>query len=88
MAAHTVSIWPVLPGFLLRYPLATNEVLPRVTAPVVLVHGDRDEVIPYASSVRLRQLLKPGDVLLTIRGGHHSGLLGAPQYQQALAGWL
>ncbi|MGI4872905.1 MAG: alpha/beta hydrolase [Janthinobacterium lividum] len=85
MAAHTVKIWPILPGFLLRYPLATNELLPQVAAPVVLVHGDHDEVIPYSSSVRLKALLKPGDELLTIRGGHHNDLLDTPQYQQAIA---
>ena len=85
MAAHTVSIWPVLPGFLLRYPLATNEYLPHVAAPVVLVHGDHDELIPYSSSVRLKALLKPGDQLITIRGGTHNGLLETPQYQQDIA---
>ena len=88
MAAHTVKIWPVLPGFLLRYPLATHEYLPQVAAPVVLVHGDHDELIPYNSSVRLKALLKPGDQLLTIRGGTHNGLLETPQYQQAITGIL
>jgi len=84
MAAHTIRLWPVLPGWLLRYPLATNEYVPRVSAPVVLFHGDRDEVIPYQSSVRLRALLKPGDQLITIRGGGHNGLLEQPQYQQVI----
>jgi pimeloyl-ACP methyl ester carboxylesterase len=84
MAAHTIRLWPILPGWLLRYPLATNEYVQQVSAPVVLFHGDRDEVIPYQSSVRLRALLKPGDQLITIRGGRHNGLLERPQYQQAI----
>jgi pimeloyl-ACP methyl ester carboxylesterase len=88
MAAHTIRLWPVLPGWLLRYPLATNEYVQQVRAPVVLFHGDRDAVIPHQSSVRLRVLLKPGDQLITIRGGGHNGLLEMPQYQQALRGLL
>lgn len=88
MAAHTIRLWPILPGWLLRYPLATNEYVRQVSAPVGLFHGDRDEVIPYQSSVRLRALLKPGDQFITIRGGGHNGLLAQPQYQQAIRGLL
>ncbi|MDJ0365291.1 alpha/beta fold hydrolase [Hymenobacter sp. H14-R3] len=84
MAAHTIPVWPILPGFLLRYPMPTNEFIRQVSAPIVLVHGDHYELIPYNSSVRLKALLKPGDQLLTIRGGGHNGLTATPQYQQAL----
>ncbi|GAB3636398.1 alpha/beta fold hydrolase [Hymenobacter arcticus] len=84
MAAHTIPVWPILPDFLLRYPLPTNAFIRQVSAPVVLVHGDHDELIPYNSLVRLKALSKPGDQLLTIRGGGHNGLTATPQYQQAL----
>ncbi len=84
MAAHTIKLWPILPGWLLRYPLATNEFLQQVSAPVVLFHGDRDEVIPYQSSVRLKALLKAGDQLIRIGGGSHNGLLEEPQYQRVI----
>jgi pimeloyl-ACP methyl ester carboxylesterase len=88
MAAHTIRLWPILPRWLLRYPLATNEYVPRVSAPVVLFHGDRDEVIPYQSSERLRVLLKPGDQLVPIRGGGHNGLLAQLQYQRIIRSLL
>ena len=84
MAAHTIKLWPILPGWLLRYPLMTNEFVQQVSAPVVLVHGDHDEIIPYHSSSRLKALLKPADQLITIEGGGHNGLLATPQYQQAI----
>jgi pimeloyl-ACP methyl ester carboxylesterase len=84
MAAHTISVWPVLPDFLLRYPLPTNEFIQQVSAPIVLVHGDHDNLIPYNSSTRLKTLLKPGDQLITIRGGGHNGLTETSQYQQLL----
>ncbi|RZK96172.1 MAG: alpha/beta fold hydrolase, partial [Hymenobacter sp.] len=63
MAARTISVWPLLPDFLLRYPLPTNEFIQQVSAPIVLVHGNQDNLIPYNSSVRLKALLKPGDQL-------------------------
>lgn len=84
MAAHTVKVWPLLPNFLLRYPMPTNEFIRQVSAPIVLVHGDHDNLIPYNSSLRLKVLLKPGDHLITIRGGGHNGLTETPQYQQVL----
>ena len=84
MAAHTVGIWPLLPGWLLRYPLPTNEFIKQVRAPIVLVHGDQDQLIPYNSSTRLKLLLKPGDELITIKGAGHNGLLDTPQYQAYL----
>lgn len=84
MAAHTIKLWPILPSWLLRYPMATNAFVQLVGAPVVLFHGDRDEVIPYESSVRLRALLKPGDQLIPIPGAGHNGLLDSPHYQRAI----
>jgi pimeloyl-ACP methyl ester carboxylesterase len=84
MAAHTVKVWPILPSWLLRYPMATNKFVQRVAAPVVLFHGDYDNIIPHSSSVRLRSLLKANDQLITIKNGGHNGLLDKPQYQQAI----
>jgi pimeloyl-ACP methyl ester carboxylesterase len=87
MAAHTIAIWPLLPGWLLRYPLPTNEFITQANVPVVLVHGDHDQLIPYNSSVRLRAL-QPGARLLTVPGAGHNGLLATPAYQRAIRALL
>ena len=84
MAAHTIPVWPVLPGFLLRYPLETNVFIKQVTVPVVLVHGDHDNLIPFNSSVRLKALIKSPSQLITIRGVGHNGLISTPHYQRFL----
>lgn len=84
MAAHTVAVWPILPSWLLRYPLPTNEFVQQVKAPVILFHGDQDELIPYGSSTRLKALLKPADQLVTIQDMGHMGLTDEPEYQQAI----
>ncbi|AGC77541.1 hypothetical protein LX97_02263 [Nonlabens dokdonensis] len=47
--------YPIIPTFILRYELATNEYLKKVNAPVYLFHGDKDKVIPVESSVMLSE---------------------------------
>lgn len=75
---------PFLPAFLLKYKLHTNEVLPSCKMPIVLFHGDQDEVIPYAQSIQLKELLKPGDTLITLQGVGHNGMTYERAYVDAL----
>jgi pimeloyl-ACP methyl ester carboxylesterase len=84
MAAHTVAVWPILPNWLLRYPLPTYAFIQQVAAPIILVHGDQDELIPYNSSVQLKALAKSSSQLITIKGAGHNGLIDTPQYQEAI----
>ena len=78
-------LYPVVPGFLIRYPLPTNELIGRVRAPIVLFHGDRDEVIYAGSSLKLKALLKPSDKLIVLPDAGHNGMTDNPQYQRELA---
>jgi alpha-beta hydrolase superfamily lysophospholipase len=78
------SHYPWVPGFLVRYPLRTYEVLPRVPAPVVLFHGEQDKVIYPGSSRRLRALLGPGARLVLLPRAGHNGMTDNAQYQQVL----
>ena len=44
--------------------------------PVISVHGDRDDLVPYAHAVRLKQALDRAGVanaLVTVEGGRHGG---------------
>ena len=77
--------YPFVPGFVLRYPMPTNELIGQVRAPIVLFHGDRDEVIPASSSRRLKALLKPGDELVILPGAGHNGMSDNPGYQREIA---
>ncbi|OWP63802.1 alpha/beta hydrolase [Hymenobacter amundsenii] len=76
--------YPWVPGFVVRYPLATDEVLPRVTAPIIIFHGDQDEVISPQSTALLKQALKPGDEFISLPGAGHNGMTNNPDYQRAL----
>lgn len=76
--------YPVIPTFLLKYKMQTNEYLKQCTSPVILFHGDADEVIPYASSVRLKAEYKAVDTLITLRGLGHNGITENPQYVETV----
>jgi pimeloyl-ACP methyl ester carboxylesterase len=67
-------IYPIIPTFLLKYTFETNKYLKGCTVPVVLFHGDKDEVIYYGSSVKLKEVLKSSDTLITLRGQGHNGM--------------
>ncbi|MFD2722062.1 alpha/beta hydrolase [Hymenobacter monticola] len=81
-------LYPFVPGFLVRYPLPTNELITQVKAPIVLFHGDRDEVIYHQSSLRLKALLKPTDRLVLLPGAGHNGMTDNAAYQRELSALL
>jgi uncharacterized protein len=69
-----------LPTFLLRYPFATNQYIRQCSMPVVIFHGDADEVIDYESSLKLRALFKAQDTLITLPGQMHNNITDNPDY--------
>jgi pimeloyl-ACP methyl ester carboxylesterase len=75
---------PFIPSFILKYKLETYRYISSCKMPIVLIHGDEDEVIYYESSVKLRSLLKPGDSLITLLGQGHNGMTSNPEYVKAI----
>ncbi|GAO41402.1 alpha/beta hydrolase [Flavihumibacter petaseus] len=72
--------WPFVPTFLLKYKFPTNEYLAACKMPVVIIHGDQDEVIYYGSSLKLQKEMKAGDTLITLHGQTHNGITDNPDY--------
>ena len=79
---------PLIPAAVLRYPLPTFEYLKQCRMPVYIFHGDKDEVIYYGASLKLKKHLKPEDKLFTLHGQGHNGMTENRQYQQEIAGVL
>ena len=65
---------------LMRYEIPSYQYLPKVTAPITVLHGTDDELIPYTNAVRLLPLLKSSDKFYTIPGGRHNTLASFPAY--------
>jgi pimeloyl-ACP methyl ester carboxylesterase len=59
---------------------------PRITAPVLLVHGDADKETPYANALRIYAGLSGPKQLVTVAGGGHRGL--RPETWQQIEAWL
>lgn len=64
------------------------EHLRQAALPILIFHGTRDLVVPYACAVKLKAVLKPGDLFITIQGGSHNNLGKFPEYQYQLEAWL
>lgn len=76
--------YPWLPPQVVRYPLRTDRAVTRIRGPLLLVHGERDDIIPFAESIKL-QALVPQAKLVRVAGGGHNDLQDLPAYREALA---
>lgn len=52
--------------------------------PVIIFHGNTDNVIPYESSLMLKKLFKPSDTLFTLNNQGHNGMNDNPIYLSEL----
>ena len=78
---------PILPyRFLLRYPFDNERAIRRVKCPVFIFHGMHDNVVPYASALRLYAAI-PSEVereVIAFPRGHHGNLLRFPRFHRKL----
>ena len=87
MVAVAGQHYPWVPAALLRYPLRTDELLGRIRTPVVLIHGERDELIPVSHS-RALQAIAPAARLVVLPGAAHGDLQEFESYLQAVSAQL
>ena len=76
-------IYPYVPGFVLRYPMRSDRWIGSVGCPVFLIHGRRDELIPFSSSERLLPLIRTEKRLFPVDAGHDD-LAEGLDYEAAL----
>jgi len=78
------QMFPFIPSFTLRYKLATNEYLKNCNMPVTIIHGNEDAVIPYESSLRLKEEFKSKVNLIILDGVGHNELTTNADYIKAI----
>lgn len=70
--------YPLVPrsilSLYLKYPLRTDRIIGEIACPVYLLHGTRDEIVPFDHSVRLERLIHSPHRLIRIEGGGHNNL--------------
>jgi len=74
----------IIPGFLLKYRFENHKYIRDCKMPIVIFHGDRDEIIYYGSSLKLKELIKEDDKLITLYGQYHNGMSVNIQYLEEL----
>lgn len=77
--------YPFIPNFLLKYKLEINEYLKDCSLPVILFHGERDEVIPFNSSQQLKAEFENKITLINLPGQGHNGMTDNPDYQKEIS---
>lgn len=76
--------YPIIPSFLLKYELETNNYIEDCKMPIIVFHGDEDEVIPYSSSIKLKEHFKKQGTLIILPGQKHNGMTYNDDYFFAL----
>ena len=86
--ARLVAPWA--PRFLIRTRMNSIDRIGGVGCPVLVVHGDQDEVIPYAMGQALFAAAQEPKQFLPVPGGHHNDvyLVGDEAYLRAVEGFL
>lgn len=82
------KLYPIAPTFLLQYKFDTFRYVERTKAPVVLFHGNLDEIIYYGSSEKLKDHLKPTDKVIILQGQGHNGMNDNPLFIEDLGSIL
>ncbi len=76
---------PFLPvRFVLRYHLRTDLWIESVPCHTYIIHGNKDRLIPFAQSEKLRSINKHKITLIAIEGGGHNNLPSFPDYHNFL----
>ncbi|WP_220128844.1 alpha/beta hydrolase [Bdellovibrio sp. KM01] len=87
LTAMAKSRFPLLPTFLMKYPMQSSEWITKVSAPVLILHGNEDEVIPFTQGKKLSEISKKA-VFVEINRGHHNDLEEFPKFWDSIKGFL
>jgi hypothetical protein len=87
MRALADELYPWVPGRVLRYPLHTAEHAARLNGPLVLIHGDKDELIGIHHSHALASAV-PDARLHCLEGAGHGDVHKHPGFRSTFASAL
>jgi uncharacterized protein len=67
--------YPFVPGFLVKSPFDSLARIPSVSAPILVLHGDRDTIVPIESGRALYAAVRDGRGFQIVEGADHNDLL-------------
>jgi fermentation-respiration switch protein FrsA (DUF1100 family) len=77
--------FPLVPAALLKYPLRTDELIGEVKSPILIAHGDADELIPFDHARQLAAASGKRATLLRVDGARHGDIHQFPAYLAGLS---
>jgi len=81
----TARFAPFMPlSILLKYPLPTYKWIKYVQCPIHIIHGTRDKLIPFKTSIKLSQIKPKLTKLHSVIGGGHKNLNNFESYHEML----
>ncbi|SDR65759.1 hypothetical protein SAMN04515667_0048 [Formosa sp. Hel1_31_208] len=79
VAQHRFSIFPI--KSLLKYEFPSHDYIKKVTCPIVMFHGTDDQVVPFSSGEKLKNVAPiQSTILVTVEGGGHNNLIEFKAY--------
>jgi fermentation-respiration switch protein FrsA (DUF1100 family) len=77
VSSMALSIYPLLPltSLLTWNSFPTADRVATLKCPMLVVHGDRDEIVPYSEGKRLHRAAAPRADFHSIPGAHHNDLV-------------
>ena len=84
LIAASQRAFPIVPRWVVKYPLRTDTLISDIKSPIMLIHGKQDELIPYSDSEQLRPLVRSPLEYLLVEGAGHNDIHQFPVYLEAL----
>jgi fermentation-respiration switch protein FrsA (DUF1100 family) len=83
-------VFPFLPaGLVVRFRYDSLSKVPRLSTPLLLLHGPDDDLVPFAMGRRLFAAAPEPKTFVELKGGHNDGFLeSGPAYERAIAGFI
>jgi len=78
----------LFPSLYLRYRFDNLSKINNVKAPLLVIHGQRDELIPFAHGQTLYDHFKGKKQIVAVADGHHNDLSDFPQFYPGLRAFL
>jgi fermentation-respiration switch protein FrsA (DUF1100 family) len=77
------TLYPYLPvRFLLRFSYETADYLSKVNCPVMIIHSQDDEMMPFSHGERLFELANEPKAFLEISGTHNEGFITSGRHYE------
>ncbi len=84
------AVYPYMPvSLLLRDKFRTIDLVPNVSAPVLVLMAESDQIVPHANTLRLIGTFPHGQVRVRmLRGTNHRTISSAPEYVELIGQFL